>query len=246
VRIVGIAVAITLAGLAAGGCGGAPPQPKRGVVEADLGAWHFRRFQPVLDVEVWVEGNKAEAFTASYIADAAEKKGHVADKDVVNVFVTRYEKDDGVLRATVKLARRLAAEQGYQVDEDKIGGAKALTINGNGESWVLWAAKKHVVKIGGRGRDNVPSSVVSSYADRYPSVIPGGALEGPLPAGPDSAPKKEEKEKYDETNPKPDLDKYDPKKTKIPPRETSDPKATPKDPKAKDPKKSKPTKDDDD
>ena len=58
--------------------------------------------------------------------------------------------------------------------------------------------------------------MVSSYADRYPSVIPGGALEGPLPAGPDSGPKKEEKEKYDANNPKPDLDKYDPKKTKIP------------------------------
>ena len=212
-RVLGIAVAIAFGVL---GCGGAPPQPKRGVVESDLGSWHFRRFQPVLDVEVWVENNKAEAFTASYISDAAERQGKVEDKDVVNVFVTRYEKDDGVLRETVKLARRLAAEQGYQVEEDKVGGARALKINGHGESWVMWAAKKHVVKVGGRGRENVPSSMVSSYADRYPSVIPGGALEGPLPAGPDSGPKKEEKEKYDENNPKPDLDKYDPKKTKIP------------------------------
>jgi hypothetical protein len=170
----------------------------------------------VLDVEVWVENNKAEAFTASYIADSAEKTGHLEDKDVVNVFVTRYEKDDGVLRETVKLVRRLAAEQGYQVDENKIGGARALTINGHGESWVIWAAKRYVVKVGGRGRDNVPSSVVSSYADRYPSVIPGGALEGPLPAGPDSKPKKEEKEEYDPKNPHPDLEKYDPNKSKLP------------------------------
>ena len=57
----GLAVAITLGGTVATGCGGAPPQPKRGVVESDLGSWHFRRFQPVLDVEVWVENNKAEA-----------------------------------------------------------------------------------------------------------------------------------------------------------------------------------------
>jgi hypothetical protein len=197
------------------GCGGHPPIPKRGVVEGDLGAWKFRRFQPVLDVEVWVDNNKAEAFTASYVAEDAEKRGRVDDKDVVNVFVTRYEKDEGVLRETVKLARRLAAEQGYQVDENKIGGARALTINGHGESWVLWAAKKHVVKVGGRGREAVPSAVVESYADRYPSVVPGGALEGPLPAGPDSAPKKEQ-EQYDPSNPKPDLDKYDPKKAKIP------------------------------
>src|SRR5436309_2779979 len=102
------------------GCGGHPPLPKRGVVEADLGAWKFRRFQPVLDVEVWIEGNKALAYTASYIAEDAEKAGHVQDKDVVNVFVTRYERDAGVVRETVKLARRLAAEAGYQVEEAKI------------------------------------------------------------------------------------------------------------------------------
>jgi hypothetical protein len=193
------------------------------VVEADLGGWKFRRFQPVLDVEVWVEDNKAEAFTASYIADAAEKRGHIDDKDVVNVFVTRYEKDDGVLRETVKLARRLAAEQGYQVEENKVGGARALTINGHGESWVMWAAKKHVVKVGGRGRETVPDSMVSSYADRYPSVLPKNVLEGALPAGPEEKPKKgDEKEKYDSNNPKPDLEKYDPKKVKLPPGKKKD------------------------
>lgn len=203
-------------------CGGHPPPPKRGVVESDLGGWKFRRFQPVLDVEVWVENNKAEAFTASYIADSAERRGHVDDKDVVNVFVTRYEKDDGVTRETVKLARRLAAEQGYQVDENKIGGARALTINGHGESWVMWPAKRHVVKVGGRGRENVPESMVSSYADRYPSTLPGGALEGPLPPGPDDKPKKEQKEEYDSKNPRPDLDKYDPKKAKLPDKKKKD------------------------
>ncbi|MDB4954872.1 MAG: hypothetical protein JWO36_2441 [Myxococcales bacterium] len=211
---------ITL-GLAAGACGGHPPIPKRGVVESDLGVWKFRRFQPVLDVEVWVENNKAEAFTASYVAEDAEKRGHVEDKDVVNVFVTRYERDDGVVRETVKLARRLAAEQGYQVDENKISGTRALTINGHGESWVLWAASKHVVKVGGRGRENVPASIVSSYADRYASVLPGGALEGPLPGGPDTKPK-QEKDKYDPKNPKPDFDKYDPKKVQIPKKKSSD------------------------
>jgi hypothetical protein len=208
---------LVLAGLVAVlACGGRPPMPKRGVVEGDLGGWKFRRFQPVLDVEVWVDGNKAAAFTASYVAEEAEKRGHIEDKDVVNVFVTRYEKDDGVLRETVKLVRRLAAEGGYHVDEDKIGGARALTINGHGESWVMWAAKNHVVKVGGRGRETVPASMVESYADRYPSVIPGGALEGPLPAGPDNQPKQEDKPEYDPNNPRPDLEKYDPKKSKLP------------------------------
>lgn len=197
-------------------CGGHPPQPKRGVVESDLGAWKFRRFQPVLDVEVMIDGNRGEGFTASYVSDSAEKKGHVDDKDVVNVFVTRYEKDDGIVRATVKLARRLAAEQGYSVDEQKISGARALLINGRGEAWVMWPAKNHVVKIGGRGRDDVPKAMVASYVDRYPSDLPGGALEGPLPVGPDDQPKPQTKDAYDPKNPKPDLEKYDPKKAKIP------------------------------
>ncbi len=209
-RLLLVAVVISAA------CGGHPPQPKRGVVEGDLGSWKFRRFQPVLDIEVMIEGNRGEGFTASYVADSAEKRGHVEDKDVVNVFVTRYDRDDGVVRATVKLARRLAAEQGYQVDEEKIAGARTLRINGRGETWVMWPAKKHVVKIGGRGRDDVPKGMVESYNDRYPSDLPGGVLEGPLPPGPDDQPKPPEKEKYDPNAPKPDLDKYDPKKAKIP------------------------------
>lgn len=203
-------------------CGGHPP-PARGVVEADVGDWKFRRFQPVLDVEVWVENNKAEAFTASYVANAAENRGRVEDRDVVNVFVSRYEKDDGVLRETVKLARRLAAEQGYQVDENDISGGRALMIHGHDETWVMWPANRTVVKIGGRGRNDVPDSIVSSYSDRYPSTLPKHALEGALPGSEaiplDRGNKKDQpqdKQPYDPDHPRPSLDKYDPKKVKLP------------------------------
>ncbi|HEY1557592.1 MAG TPA: hypothetical protein VGF94_22320 [Kofleriaceae bacterium] len=208
-----LVVAVSLAG-----CGGHPPIPTRGVVEADLGAWKFRRFQNVLDVEVWVDNNKAQAFTASYVTEDAEKSGHIGDKDVVNVFVTKYEKPDGVVRETVKLARRLASEAGYHVDEEKVGGARTLTINGHGESWVMWPAARYVVKVGGRGRTDVPKALVASYVDRYPSQLPGGALEGALPAGPEDKPKPNDNEPYDSTNPRPDLEHYDPSKVKLPPK----------------------------
>lgn len=220
-RAVLFVLVATIAGAAA--CGGKPPVPPRGVVEGDLGSWKFRRFQPVLDVEVWVEGNKAEAYTASYVSEAAEKRGRVEDQDIVNVFVTRYERADGVVRQTVKLARRLAAEQGYQVEERKIGGVRTLAITGNGETWVLWPAKQHVIKIGGRGRADVPPGMVEPYADRYPSQLPGGSLEGALPPGPDDAPKAVDKPGYDPADPKPDIDKYDPDKVKLPDRETDAP-----------------------
>jgi hypothetical protein len=205
-------------------CGGHPPPPAQGVIKSDLGSWHYRRFQgPMTDVEVWVDGNKAEMYSASYITDDAEKRGRIDDNDLVNVVVTRYEKPDGVVRATVKLVRRLAQENHYQVDEDKISGARALTIHSPDETWVMWSSTKYVVKVGGRGRKDVPKNVVASYADRYPSDLPGGALEGPLPAGPDGAPKKSEpKPEYDPKNPTPDFDKYDPKKVKVIPEKKVD------------------------
>jgi hypothetical protein len=207
--------------VAAVGCGGHPPVPTRGVVEADLGSWKFRRFQgPLLDIEVWVEGNKAEAYSASYITADAEKRGRIGDRDLVNVFVTRYASPEGVVRATVKLARRLAADNGYQVEEDKIAGARALSITGRGEAWVMWPSSRYVVKVGGRGRTDVPASMVEPYVDRYPSQLPGGSLEGPLPPGRDEPPAthKPDKPAYDPSNPRPDAERYDPSKVKLPDR----------------------------
>lgn len=213
------------------GCGGRPPVPKRGVVEGDVGDWKFRRFQPVLDVEVWVPGNKAEAFTATYVRDAAERRGRISESDVVSVFVTRYAREQGVLRETVKLARRLAQEAGYSVEEGKVSGVRSVTIEGHGEAWVMWAAGKHVVKVGGRGRSDVPSGVVEHYGERYPSAMPGSVLEGPLPAGAETTPerakggpeKQPQKEPYDPKNPRPDWEGYDPKKPLPKPRAPKEP-----------------------
>ena len=203
----------------------------------------------MLDVEVWIDGNKGEAFSASYITNDAEKRGRIEDKDLVNVTVTRYEKPEGVVRETVKLVRRLAQEKGYQVEEAKIEGVRALTITGPAEAWVMWPSTKYVVKVGGQGRTSVPSSMVESYGDRFPSKLPGGSLEGALPPGPETKPKKGEavEETYDPSNPKANLDRYDPNKVKIPekkiegpevdPSGTSDKKPDPAPDKKKKPKK---------
>jgi len=209
---------VLVALLVASACGGSAPVPRRGVVEGDLDGWKFRRFQgPLLDVEVWIEGNKGIAHSASYITEEAEKRGQIGEKDLVNVTVTQYEKDDGVVRETVRFARRLAAEKGYQVEEDKISGVRVLAITGPAEAWVMWPAKNYVVKIGGQGRTNVPEGIVSDYGDRFASRLPGGALEGALPAGPDTAPAKvNPKEEYDPSNPRPDIDNYDPDKVQLP------------------------------
>lgn len=196
-------------------CGGRPPIPPRGVGERAIAGWEFRRFQQVGDVEVWVPDNPAEAFTGTYVRARAERAGHLADDDLCNVFVSRYQRPDGVLRATVKFVRRLAAEAGYTVDEQQVEGVRLVTITGNGETWVMWAAAGHVVKLGGRGRTGVPDDLIDWYGARYPSTLPAGVLEGPLPAGVDE-PAPEPDAPYDPDAPTPDWDGYDPSKTKPP------------------------------
>ncbi len=198
-------------------CGGRPPIPQRGVVEGDLGGWKYKRFQgPLLDPEVWVDKNRGETNTASYITGDAEKRGHIEDKDLVNVSVTKYATANGVVRAMVKFVRRLAQEQGYTVEESKIGGERMISVIGRSEAWVMWPSTQYVVKVGARNRTDVPKGMIEPYAARYPSQLPGGALEGPLPPGPDDGPKQEKKPDYDPKNPQPDIDKYDPKKVVIP------------------------------
>ncbi len=200
------------------GCGGRPPPPPRGVIEKDVGAWRFRRYQEVLDVEVWVDGNRGVAYAATYANDAAEKVNRLTDDDIATAMVTRYEKPEGVLRETVKFVRRLAQEKGYQVEEKKLGGVRCVVIKRDDEAWAMWAAPNHVVKIGGYGRVDVPSTLVESYGDRYPSQLAGDVLEGPLPPGEDAKPKdgEEPPEEYDPDHPRPDWDKFDKDKAKLP------------------------------
>lgn len=210
-RILAIAIVLSLSG-----CGHHPPPPPRGVVEGDLGDWRFRRYQEVLDVEVWIDGNRGVAYTATYARGDAEKINHLTDQDIATAFVTRYDSDDGVLRETVKFIRRLAQESGYDVEEKKLGGVRVVMITGHDEAWAMWAAPKSVVKIGGHGRADVPASLVSSYGERYPSQLGDDVLEGPLPPGPAEKAKPDEKKPYDPDNPEPDWDKYDPNKVKTP------------------------------
>ncbi len=177
--VVGIGVAL---GLTVGsGCAGAERPPPRGVIENDVGGWSFRRYQSVLDVEVWVSDNRAVAHTASYARKEAEKRGRLGDDDVVSAFVTRYDSDDGVDRALVQFVRRLASESGYRVEERSVDGVRLIEVRGAGEVWATWPSTRHVVKIGGPRRGAIPEALIAAYARRYPSHLAEGALDAPLP-----------------------------------------------------------------
>lgn len=179
--VVGIGLAV---GLHVGSaCGGAERPPPRGVIENDVGGWSFRRYQSVLDVEVWVTDNRAVAHTASYALKEAEKRGRLGDDDVVSAFVTRYDADDGVDRALVRFVRRLASESGYRIEERTVSGVRLIEVRGAGEVWATWPSARHVVKIGGPRRAAIPEALIAAYAKRYPSRLAEGALEAPLPGG---------------------------------------------------------------
>jgi len=182
-------------------CGGPGKPPVRGVIEGDVDGWGFRRYQQVLDVEVWVKKNKARAHTASYARISSEKKGRIDSGDVVNAFVTRYKSDEGVTRALVVFVRRLAQQSGYQVIERKIEGVRLFEIAGPGEYWLFWAAKGHLVKLGGPGRTSVPDALIEAYGERYPSLVKSGSLEGPLEQEEEP---EIETEEYDPNNPRPE------------------------------------------
>ena len=161
-------------------CGGPGAPPKRGVLERDLSGWGFRRYQSVLDIEVWIAKNKAVAHTASYARKSSEKTGHLEERDVVHVFVTRYEEPERVATALVRFVRRLAQQSGYKVRERKIAGIRAFEVQGPSEYWVFWSAAKHVIKVGGHSLEKVPSGLAEAYGDRYSSTVKSGSLEGPL------------------------------------------------------------------
>ncbi len=166
---------VSLVAHAASGCGGTDI-PARGVIETNVGDWEFRRYQRVLDVEVWIPGNPAVAHTASYVFRDAARRGDVARSDVVSAFVTRYEHDRDIEDAVAAFSRRLASEPGYSVEVGEVSGGRAAYIRGTGEAWVLWASEVHVVKLGGRGRDEVPGNLVGAYAEHYPSTLDDHAL----------------------------------------------------------------------
>jgi hypothetical protein len=146
-----------------------------------VGGWGFRRYQSVLDVEVWVAENRAVAHTASYARVAAEKRGRLGEDDVVSAFVTRYQSDAGIDRALIRFARRLAGESRYRVEEREVSGVRLVEVRGAGEVWAIWPAERHVVKLGGPRREEVPAALIAAYAELYPSRLRPGALDAPLP-----------------------------------------------------------------
>lgn len=188
-------------------CGGASV-PERGVLESNLDSWRFRRYQKLLDVEVWVPGNAAVGHTATYVRKDAERAGRLEAGDLASAFVTRYDDDRGILRALLEFVQRLDDDAGYEVGMRSLGGVDVISVTGQGEAWALWYADRHVIKVGGRDLFEVPEELVERYGERYPTRLDSGSLDRPLPPEEEPPEPGESDTPYDPDNPTPDWDQF--------------------------------------
>jgi hypothetical protein len=144
-------------------CACGPKLPPRYVIEKDLGAYQYRRYQQVLDVEVPIQGNPAVGYTATYVRGGQTLA-------LAPVFVTVYKHARG-LSETVRA--RLRAMMTYTFDVIELEGAYMFRVRGDGgDTWVLWVSGPQLVKLGvPEGDKQVPEDVVKAYLEKYPSDL---------------------------------------------------------------------------
>lgn len=159
-------------------CGCGPSIPPRYVLERDLDALSYRRYQRVLDVEIQVEDNPGVGHTATYLAPADGTR--VA---FVNAFVTVYERAPGL---AAEVRAQLETLTSYAVRVVDVEGGRAFFLDGGeGDQWWLWVSANRVVKIGGNADESSLRRAVAAYMALYPSDLDehGRAREGTASAG---------------------------------------------------------------
>ena len=140
-----------------------PKPPPRYVIESDLGGYHYRRYQKVLDIELPMPENPAVGHTATYVRAGDPH-------EVVPVFVTEYEHATGL---TESVRQRLRALEEYTLDVDKVHRENVWRLRGeSGDVWLLWVSGRQLVKIGAPdGAPRVPPQLAEAYLEFYPSDL---------------------------------------------------------------------------
>ncbi|HKP59123.1 MAG TPA: hypothetical protein VJV78_20515 [Polyangiales bacterium] len=138
--------------------------PARYVIEHDLGAFAYRRYQKSLDIEVPIAGNTATGHTASYLRRGA--KDEVA---VVTAFVTVYKQAKSLTAEARASLQNLA---GYVLTPSELAGEYVWLLDAPGrERWCVWVSAERLVKIGVQPGQEFPEAVVAAYLDIYPSDL---------------------------------------------------------------------------
>lgn len=160
-------------------CGGA--LPPRFVLERDLGAFVYRRYQKVLDVEIVIEGNPAVGHTATYVR---RDRGRAVAFSTA--FVSVYEHAKGLAEETREQLKELAS---YELSVVALEGDYVHRLDGGGERWAIWVSGNHLVKIGAPAGEDFPEELAAAYLDVYPSdLLENGKARADTPsAGPSRA-----------------------------------------------------------
>lgn len=178
-RVVAPALVIALVATGAslvGACG--PSIPARYVLERDLDALSYRRYQRVLDVELPVEGNAAVGHTATYV-----HRSEGTEIPYVNAFVTVYDHATGL---AAEIRGHVDSLASYQVQVVDVEGGRVFALDGGStDRWWLWVSANRVVKIGGTADEALARRVISAYMSLYPSDLDehGRARAGTASAG---------------------------------------------------------------
>lgn len=155
--------------------------PKRYVLERDLGAFVFRRYQKTLDIEFALADNPATGHTATYVLrDESTSQKRVPH---ATAFVSVYRRPKGLAES---VRTRLLSLGTYEVSVKELSGHHVWWLDGGSDHWAVWVSGKHVVKLGAPlGDTSVPDPLVQAYTDAYPSDLNeyGRPVDGSASAG---------------------------------------------------------------
>jgi hypothetical protein len=160
----GLATATALVALItlAQACGSA--LPARYVIEHDLGAYAFRRYQKSLDIEVPIPDNPATGHTAVYLHRAGRD-----DVTVITAFVTVYARAQALASEARAALSSLAA---YSLTNSERSGEYVWLLTGaSQERWCVWVSNNRLVKIGAPANSEFPGEVIEAYLAFYPSDL---------------------------------------------------------------------------
>ncbi len=137
--------------------------PARYVIERDLDALRYRRYQKTLAVEFVVPGNAAQGFTATYLRREGPKVA------VATAFVTVYARP-GALAAEIR--ERVRALERYDVSVQELASGNAFVLDGGpDERWAVWVSNRYVVKLGAPEGEPFPDALLEAYMGIYPSDL---------------------------------------------------------------------------
>ncbi len=142
-------------------CG--PSLPARYVIEQDVAAYRYRRYQQLLDVELQVEGNPAISHAATYV-----RSGETVQ--MVPVVLTAYESANGLAE---DLRQRLRGIEGYTLGAANVSGSDVWHFRGeDGDAWWLWVSGPYFIKLGAaEGESEPPEALAEAYLKLYPSAV---------------------------------------------------------------------------